>query len=84
MVPPSFSAATVTRDPIYNVDSFTSMTSRLYHFLNFITQCFLNNSVVGNMGSSMVGVGGSADINHNQDLISSGSVGMGCNTTGNV
>lgn len=65
MVPPSFSSATVTRDPLYNVDSFTSLNSRLDHFLNFITQCFLNDYAVGNMGSSMVGVGGSADINYN-------------------
>ncbi|KAK9208044.1 hypothetical protein WN944_000397 [Citrus x changshan-huyou] len=56
MSPPSFSTALVTRDTFYHVDSFTGMNSRLNPFLNCSTQYFLNDSAVGNMGSSMVGV----------------------------
>ena len=84
MVPLSFSAATMTRDPLYNIDSFTSMNSGLDPLLNFSTQYFLTDSAVGNMGSSLVGVDGVVDINHNHDLTSSGFVGMGSNTTRNV
>ncbi|KAK9211542.1 hypothetical protein WN943_000919 [Citrus x changshan-huyou] len=49
MVPPPFMMAWVTRDLPYNGDSFSSMNSRLNPFLNFSTQCFLNDSTIGNM-----------------------------------
>ncbi|KAH9762307.1 putative chlorophyll(ide) b reductase NYC1 [Citrus sinensis] len=57
MVPPPFTEATTTRDPLYNGDSFISMNSRLDPFLNFSARCFLNDSTIGNMCRSTMDIG---------------------------
>lgn len=60
----SFSVATMTQNPLYNVDSFTDMNTSLDPFFNINTHSLLNDSVVSSTGSYMVSVGGS-DINPN-------------------
>ncbi|KAK9211544.1 hypothetical protein WN943_000921 [Citrus x changshan-huyou] len=69
MVPPPFTEATTTRDPLYNGDSFISMNSRLDPFLNFSARCFLNDSTIGNMCRSTMDIGSRG----NHGLVTSGS-----------
>lgn len=71
----------MTQNPLYNVDSFTDMNTRLDPFFNINTHSLLNDSVVSSTGLYMVSVGGSG-IDPNRDLISSVYVGMGSNTMG--
>ncbi|KAK9211545.1 hypothetical protein WN943_000922 [Citrus x changshan-huyou] len=72
MVPPPFTEATTTRDPLYNGDSFISMNSRLDPFLNFSARCFLNDSTIGNMCRSTMDIGSRGNhglISHNTSSI---------------
>ena len=56
-MPPPFTEATTTRDPLFNGDSFISMNSRLDPFLNFSARYFLNDSTIGNMCRSTMDIG---------------------------
>ena len=69
MVPPPFTEATTTRDPLYNGDSFISMNSRLDPFLNFSARYFLNDSTISNICRSTMDIGSRG----NHGLVTSGS-----------